>query len=74
MITTYIHPSLIEELEETFPNQLPDREDYFGPIGKITPEQIAFKSGVQHVIHYLKECAEIQKHEADDGDVKIKLK
>ena len=57
MLTTHIPQTLITELKEQYPNELPTKADY---INHITPEQIAFLAGTQHIIKYLTDCALMQ--------------
>lgn len=57
MLTTHIPQTLITELTDQYPNTLPNEADY---IHHITSEQIAFRAGIQHIIKYLTDCANIQ--------------
>ena len=56
MLYTHIPQTLVAELKEQFPDSLPTEADY---TQHITSEQIAYKAGIQHIIRYLSDCAEI---------------
>lgn len=73
MITTYIPESLIRELKADFPDRLPTYNDYFNfeTVPVVTPEQIAFKAGIQHIIRHLEAVAETQRRGGETEDIEI---
>lgn len=72
MIKTYIDPRLIRELQENFPNKLPDEVDYFSIDRRgITPEQIAFNAGIQHLIRYMVISSKQQNDRDSDEEIQI---
>lgn len=69
MIKTYISTTLIKELETVFPNSLPTGRDYDN---NITPESIAFRSGIQACISFLRDTMyEQQRQESTTDEIKI---
>lgn len=69
MLKTYISTTLIKELETVFPNRLPTGRDYDN---NITPESIAFRSGIQACISFLRDTMyEQQRQESTTDEIKI---
>lgn len=70
MITAYIPESLIRELKADFPDRLPRAADYMS-VPPVTPEQIAFRAGIQHIIRHLEAVAETQRRGGETEEIEI---